>query len=270
MIFHPQQVLKALILALFSGFIIRLHHTGEINSFINPQYAAFSQVASIIFLVLFFIQVTRIFLTEEQAVDHQYCNILGCSHDIEDTKPLKNRIGYVMICLPLVTGFFLPYSELGAAEAMNRAICYSSSETHTGHSHETLGTKSDDILKEMIDQPILSLDHSNFSDYTNAIQTSPELFVGKRINMEGFIFSDKAVANGHPMLARFIVTHCVADAHVTGVVLSSSDKSLEKEKGWISVRGIIDVHQLEGQLVPFIHVQQWNSIDEPTEPYVYP
>ncbi|WP_416148313.1 TIGR03943 family putative permease subunit [Salipaludibacillus sp. HK11] len=270
MIIHPQQALKAMILLLFCGFLLMLHHTGEINSFINPKYSSFSQVASVLFLLLFFIQASRIFLTKEQAEDHQYCSIVGCSHELDDDKTRKNMIGYVIVCLPLVTGFFLPYSELGAAEALNRGICYSTSETHTGHSHDIPEVSLNDMVHAMIEEPVLIIDNANFATRIQSIQAAPTHFIGKPIKLEGFTFVDESVADGSPILARFIVTHCVADAHVTGLILSSDDEELLEEDIWVRVQGVLDVKHENGQILPIIDVKQWEKTDEQKQPYVYP
>ncbi|MCD8509873.1 MAG: TIGR03943 family protein [Bacillus sp. (in: Bacteria)] len=241
MYFHSQQAVKAIILLLFSGYIFMLHHTGEISRFINPQYTAFSQVASIIFLFLFFIQVPRICISKEQAEDHDYCTILGCSHDKEKIRqlPFKSIVIYAIIVLPLVTGFILPSKELGVAEAVKRGVCYAPNQTHY-HSEDIIN--SNEALTEMLESPVIVLEHSNFAKYVNHILTYPELFYDKPIELDGFIL-DELNLNDHVLLGRFLVTHCVADAHVTGLLLSTDDDHLRKVNGWVKVWGIIAVEK---------------------------
>ncbi|MDQ0256341.1 putative membrane protein [Evansella vedderi] len=266
MYFHTQEAIKAIILLLFSGFIFMLHHTGEIIKFINPQYTAFSQIASVIFLFLFFIQVPRIFISKEQAEDHDYCTILGCNHEVGSARkvPLKSVLIYSIVLFPLVTGFLLPYKDLGAAEAVKRGICYTPNEQHLHHSEELV--TSNKVFHEMMESPVLILNNLNFSVYVNNILTYPEFFDGKPLVLEGFIL----VGDDHPFLARFLVTHCVADAHVTGLLLSSDDNNLRNANDWVKVYGLVDTIENNGQVLPIIQVKEWKQIDQPKIPYVYP
>ncbi|MDG5785893.1 TIGR03943 family protein [Evansella sp. AB-P1] len=269
MYLQTQQAVKAIVLLLFSGFIFMLHHTGEITKFINPQYTAFSQIASVIFLLLFFIQVPRIFISREQAEDHDYCTILGCNHEMGDKRKvsLKTGVVYSIILLPLVTGLLFPYKELGAAEAVKRGICYTPIQKHSSHS-EVLET-SNKTLDEMVRSPVLILDNFNFLDYVNNIITYPELFNEKPIELEGFILMDDTLSH-HPLLGRFLVTHCVADAHVTGLLLSNDDENLRNINGWVKVNGQIKRLETNGIEIPIIQVKEWKQIDQPEAPYIYP
>ncbi|UTR10134.1 TIGR03943 family protein [Evansella sp. LMS18] len=272
MYFHTQQAIKAIILLLFCGFIFMLHHSGEIIKFINPQYEIFSQIASVIFLFLFFIQVQRIFISRELAEDHDYCTILGCNH--EDGDPgrvsIKNILIYSVVILPLVTGLFLPYKELGAAEAVKRGICYTPNHEHVNHSEEMV--TSDETLIEMTESPVLVLENFNFSAYVSNILAYPEMFHGKPIQMEGFIISDGAYSQDYPLLARFLVTHCVADAHVAGLLLSSKDEGPGGADGWVKVDGEINIlrNNTNDDILPIILVHGWQRIEEPAQPYIYP
>ena len=118
--FHFQQAIRALILLVFSTLLFKLHFTGEITKFINPKYEALSQIASILFLILFFIQMTRIWTVEEHS--HPYCDHEDhdCSHhhDHGDSPfHIKKLISYLIIAVPLITGFLLPPKVLDASIA---------------------------------------------------------------------------------------------------------------------------------------------------------
>ncbi|MBB5172602.1 TIGR03943 family putative permease subunit [Texcoconibacillus texcoconensis] len=270
MYFHAQEAIKAIILLMFSGFIFMLHHTGEIIKFINLEYTGFSQVASVIFLILFFIQVPRIFISREQAEDHNYCMILGCNHEMDKARkvPLKSVVVYAIIILPLVTGMFLPYKDLGAAEAVKRGICYTPNEQDLSHSDELVKPNKD--LQEMLESPDLILDHVNFSTYVSNILTYPEFLKGKSIELEGFILAADSNSHDHPILGRLLVTHCVADAHVIGLLLSSDDNRLGNVNDWVKVNGEINIMEDDGQSLPVIEVKEWKETNQPEAPYIYP
>lgn len=137
MTFHFQQALRALILVTFTALIIKLHMTGEITKLINPKYIGLSKAAAILFLLLFLIQITRVW-TNKQHHHHPHCNHdhedehcdhhhthcdhghegedCGHHHDHGDSPfNLKKFLSYSIIVFPLLTGFLLPPKVLDAS-----------------------------------------------------------------------------------------------------------------------------------------------------------
>ncbi|RBP90566.1 putative membrane protein [Cytobacillus firmus] len=125
---HFQQALRALILLAFCGLIFQLHYTGDITKYINPKYVRLSQSASILFLFLFFIQITRIWTSTKEEVDHEHHHGEDCCHhddhncshhhDHGDTPFTgKKLLSYSIILFPLLTGFLLPAKTLDASIA---------------------------------------------------------------------------------------------------------------------------------------------------------
>ncbi|MEK3854824.1 TIGR03943 family putative permease subunit [Cytobacillus sp. FSL H8-0458] len=125
---HFQQALRALILLAFCGLIFQLHNTGDITKYINPKYVRLSQSASILFLFLFFIQITRIWTSKKEEVVHEHHHGQNCCHhddhscshhhDHGDTPfTVKKLLSYSIILFPLLTGFFLPAKTLDASIA---------------------------------------------------------------------------------------------------------------------------------------------------------
>ncbi|WP_394583800.1 TIGR03943 family putative permease subunit [Cytobacillus firmus] len=125
---HFQQALRALILLAFCGLIFQLHYTGDITKYINPKYVRLSQSASILFLFLFFIQITRIWTFNRENVVHEHHHGQDCCHqddhscshhhDHGDTPfTVKKLLSYSIILFPLFTGFFLPAKTLDASIA---------------------------------------------------------------------------------------------------------------------------------------------------------
>lgn len=120
MTFHYQQAVRAVILFCFTVLIFRLHFTGEIIKYINPKYMGLSQAASVIFLFLFFIQITRIWSKKEHATAHCGHEDPGCSHNHDHgDSPLNagKLVSYLIIAFPLITGSLLPAKALDASIA---------------------------------------------------------------------------------------------------------------------------------------------------------
>lgn len=120
MVFHFQQALRALILLTFSAMIFKLHYTGDITKFINPKYESLSQIASILFLILFFIQITRIWTVKENSINHCNHEDHHCHHRHDHGDSAFNTrklISYLTIVVPLITAFLLPAKALDASIA---------------------------------------------------------------------------------------------------------------------------------------------------------
>lgn len=119
-----QQAARALILICFSTFLFRLHYTGEITKFINPKYDDLSQGAAILFLLLFFIQITRVWTSTaehgDSCIEVNHCCTHGHNHahDHGNTPfTTKKLVSYMIIVFPLMTGFLLPAKVLDASIA---------------------------------------------------------------------------------------------------------------------------------------------------------
>ncbi|WP_165763787.1 TIGR03943 family putative permease subunit [Halalkalibacter urbisdiaboli] len=255
-----RQALKAFVLLLFSVFIFILHHNGEIARFVNPDYLYFSQIASVLFMFLFFVQVPRIF-SEGTEHDHSQCGPWGCDHDGEELS-LRSVLSYAVITLPLLTGLFFPYKEFGAAEALNRGISYTSLE----HEHYS---EDDKKVQEMLDLPVLDFTNEQFASYIRAVTTYPQLFAGKSIEIEGFLLEDDYLSQRHTVIARFLVTHCVADAHVTGLIIDGVSLQHPNDT-WVRVKGNLHVKRSGDLLIPAVNVSSIEEIAPPVVQYVYP
>ncbi|WLR54768.1 TIGR03943 family protein [Mesobacillus subterraneus] len=146
--FHAQQAARSLILLGFSVLIYMLHFTGKIYLFINPKYLLLSQAAAFLFLLLFFIQLTRVWTIKGEH-DHDSCSHMGecCSHDDHHdhfhdhgTTPfsVKKLLSYSIIVLPLLSGFFLPAKVLDSAIADKKGAMLSiAGSSKSGQGNQT-------------------------------------------------------------------------------------------------------------------------------------
>ncbi|MFC4322069.1 TIGR03943 family putative permease subunit [Litchfieldia salsa] len=260
-------IIKAIVLLVFATFIFILHKTGDITRFVNPAYLHFSQIASVLFIVLFFIQVPRIFESEKESHDHAFCGPWGCSHDGADLS-FKTFLSYTLICLPLISGLLFPLKDLGAAEALKRGITYSDQEQCTIEDEDQKASFDSRKINELLQAPVLEFDDQNFSTYFSAIGAYPDLFIGKEIKIEGFITNDSLEA--HTILTRFFVTHCVADAHAVGIIIEDGVSLGIERDTWVHLIGVLDVREEAKGESLILKVSKWEAISPPKTPYIYP
>ncbi|OLS37868.1 TIGR03943 family protein [Bacillus sp. MRMR6] len=298
--FHVQQAVRAFILLAFSALLFKMHYLGEMTKFINPKYELLSQIASILFLILFFIQSTRIW-TLKQHQDLSHCHHDDhdhhCSHDHGDSH-LNSRkfISYLIIILPLVTGFLLPAKVLDASIADKKGgmavITNRSFEKKQGSNISdqegpvlTVDPSDPSLLK---DRKVYTKDEYNhliqkleqstsigmteevFSSYYEEIHMDVEKFKGREIKLTGFVYKGEGLQPNQLVLSRFLITHCVADASIIGFISELPEASLLEEDTWVEATGILVITTYDGLELPMIKVTEWKVVTEPKEPYLYP
>jgi putative membrane protein len=305
-IFQFQQAVRALILLAFTALIFNLHFTGEITKFINPKYVGLSQSASIIFLILFFIQITRIWTDKNNS--HDYCHNhedhTNCSHhhDHGDSPfNIKKLISYLIIVFPLITGFLLPAKVLDASIADKKggmAILTNQKQTANDGSsvkddlneneyeentviHENIDpniVEENTISKEEYDQLTQKLSQNSnivmndeiFSTYYDEISMAIHKYKGKQIELKGFVYKEEGLKQDQLVISRFLISHCVADASIIGFLSELPEASTIEKDTWIEANGVLDITTYNGTELPIIKITNWQQISQPKEPYLYP
>ncbi|RSK26179.1 TIGR03943 family protein [Bacillus sp. HMF5848] len=322
--FNMQQAFRALILLSFSAFLFKINFTSEITMFVNPKYVGLSQTASVLFLFLFFIQITRVWTEkkERQSCNHNHIHDDHCSHDHGD-KPFtfKKFISYGIIVFPLITGFVLPAKIMDASIAEKKggmAILannkesasssdiaknnskeptiesdntedYSINETdETGISEEeNLDidnapdpnlTNQPEISKDELNELIRKLEKSTtidmndyvYSTYYEEISKDLAKYEGREIELKGFVYKEEGIPNNQLVIARFLITHCVADASIIGFLSEFAEAESIQTDTWLEAKGVLEITTYNGIELPLVKITAWKVIDQPKEPYLYP
>lgn len=297
MVFQAQQAVRAAILLFFTGLIFKFHYTGEITKFINPKYFELSQIASVLFLILFFIQITRILerKSHHHHHDHECSHNHDCdhNHDHGDSPlTLKKVISYVIIAFPLVTGFTLPAKVLDSSIAEKKggmAVITGKSESNTTKEStneetvqpsdtEVLPNPHGEITQVEIDSLIQKLQQSDrivMDDevyYLNYEEISKDVgsYKGREIQLKGFVYKEEGFQQNQLVISRFLITHCVADASIIGFLTEFDEAATLEKDTWVEATGVIDVTTYNGTEMPYIKITDWKTIEQPAEPYLFP
>ncbi|MEC1523360.1 TIGR03943 family protein [Neobacillus niacini] len=300
--FHFQQAVRAFILLAFSVLLFKLHFTGEMTKFINPKYEGLSQSASVLFLILFIIQTTRVWTVKENS-QHHHCHHdahdHNCSHDHGDSPfSTKKLIAYLVIVFPLITGFLLPSKVLDASIADKKGglavLSNQRSEKKEEEAVPNNNQQEDPVINEDLvdlsriednvytneeyEQLIQQLEQSStiemndhvFSTYYEEMHMDLDKFKGREIHLKGFVYKEDGLEKNQLVLARFLITHCVADAGIVGFISELPGASSIEVNTWIEAKGVLDTTNYNGTKFPIIKITNWKVIDEPKEPYLYP
>jgi putative membrane protein len=302
--FHFQQAIRALILFTFSALIFKMHFTGEMAKFINPKYENLSQAAAIIFLLLFIVQLTRVWTLhkeEHHCHDGHECSHHDHVHDHGDSPfSFKKGLSYFIIVFPLLTGIFLPAKALDASIANKKGAMLALSNdgknggktaedsAHDGNpfkpdldhldSYESTPINSNEmteeeykkLMNELENAAVISMKDFVYSSYYEEIIRNVDQYKGRPIQLKGFVYKEEGFQPNQLVISRFLITHCVADASIVGFLSEFQEASKLSSDTWIEAEGTLDVTKYHGTKLPIIKINSWKKIDEPKEPYLYP
>nr|WP_106779548.1 TIGR03943 family protein [Lysinibacillus timonensis] len=296
---NSHHVLKAIILGYFMLFFIQLQYSGDIIKYINPKYDVMSKIAAGVFIVLFIIQLPRMFKHKHK---HHVCTS-HCHHDHGNTRfGIKRLVSYCVIAFPLITGFTMEPVTLNASIASNKGTVLpqaNKSEISREDGDSLLEDASSLAEKEGIDiysdefeplpnnnylsnndyeeklnalevSEVIQMSDDMYGSYYSAINENPREYVGRKIKVNGFVYKEEGLTTNQLVISRFMITHCIADASILGFLTEFEEANTYEEDTWIEIEGVLDVALYNGYELPIIRTSEVKVIEEPIEPYVYP
>lgn len=288
---HFQHFIRAVILAVFAIFFIELHITGDITKYINPKYDGMSKIAAGVFILFFCIQLFRIWEKEEDS--HVDCSP-GCTHDDGYSGSLSKRLmSYGILIFPLLTGFaFAPTvldSNIAAKKGTilpqvnrneNNGIEESVSENDlTGIQEEQEALPNNNFfseekynqeMKKLEESKVIEMNGEIYSSYVEAMNMNPNDFEGRKIKVGGFVYKEEGLKANQLVLSRFLITHCIADASITGLITEFNQANEFEQDTWLEIEGTLGVTTYNGIELPLIKAEKWKVIKEPAQPYIFP
>ncbi len=303
---NGQQLLRATILLFFTIFIFRLHVSGDILKLINPKYETLSQIGASLFLLLFLVQMHRVFTFGTKAEHHHHEGGHDHHHDHGDQPMnLKKVFSYMIIVFPIASGMLLPLSSLDASIAKNKGATLSITrqaeqeessqdelaETQTPdevppgteqpagddnpidpniYKNTIKKTEYDQLRSDILQQTHIEMGETLFSTYYQEIMANTEQLQGTKVSLSGFVYREEGFSAEQLVIGRFLITHCVADAGLIGFLTEFDQAANIEDNTWLDVTGTIQLTDYQGSQIPVIEVTDVETIEEPDQPYVYP
>ncbi|OIJ15954.1 TIGR03943 family protein [Anaerobacillus arseniciselenatis] len=128
----------------------------------------------------------------------------------------------------------------------------------------------DELLIELLEEPVIEVTDENYLDVMTLLDLHLEKFVGKELEITGFVFREPDFEDNRLVVARFSMTCCTADAGVYGTLVETEEASLFDNDMWIRVRGTIHETEYHGYKLPVVQLREVTVVSEPDSPYVYP
>jgi putative membrane protein len=293
----PHYFLRAAILVGFAMYILYLVKTDGILYYIAPRMVVYVKLSAMGFYAIAIYQVYIAIASlwgQKAACD--------CEHPPSRSK-IRNTIAYGLFILPLLLGFLMPDSAMGSALAAKRGVNLNSSRTSINRSLQSLTQTTpavsspnpssvsldpaDAKLKELFkadkyDQAyaqigmnlykkdLIQVKEEGFIEILSSVDLFMNNFVGKKMEISGFVYREEGMSSNQFVVARFSVQCCSADASPYGVMVQF-DKGLTLAKdSWVKVTGTIGKSTYDGNEVTTLIADKVEKTSASKIPYVYP
>ena len=115
---------------------------------------------------------------------------------------------------------------------------------------------------------MIAIEDDNYLQTMDMINTNLDNLVGKEIMITGFIHREESFTDKQAVIARYVMTHCIADLGLYGYLIEGEVNELQNEQ-WYVIKGKLEKKEYEGQLMPVIKVEKVEVTEEPEEEYLY-
>ncbi|MHA7137909.1 TIGR03943 family putative permease subunit [Rossellomorea arthrocnemi] len=282
--------IRGIILIGYALLVLKLFLTFNLQNFVAPKMHGYMYFALGVFILLGAIQIIR--GTSSASAKEHHCDCEG--HELPKGFIRSSMVNALFI-FPIVVGFLLPDNLLDSSVAAKRGVKVGNSLFSTPPSSEQKGLNQDDgaeknsfateptlgpydefpvekdfdKLKEIVNkrEKIIVRDEQ-YIQTLSIVDEKLDDFVGKEIQLTGFVYKDEGFAEEELVISRFTVTCCVADASVYGLLARDSGLSKLEPDTWINVSGVIDKVDFNGQAMPVLKNPVFEVIDPPANPYV--
>lgn len=245
-------VLLTLIASLVS---VWLWLTSQLNLYIHPRYVTFTLVLAMVAIVMV--------IGGAKYGDNDVSENQGQPPRVPRKYSLGAMVTAAVCLLGALTLLLVRPATLTSAAANQRGI-------------NSASVTSDATVQQIAISPLFAGDdYSNLSmkDWTGLLaQTSDvSFFVGKQVNLTGFVAADQNDPKNVFYVSRFVVTCCVVDARPLGIaVYAPGWQSTYKPDSWVEVKGQFATNPSSANLEPVvIELSSIKKVKQPDNPYAH-
>lgn len=299
--------IRGIILFGFALFILGLIITDNMKYYIAPRMMPFIYFSIVVFFLLGIIQIFR--STKKGQTEEEIDCDCGLDHQVSGPSWVKVVV-YSIFILPLLMGFIIPDQALNSSIAANRGIIYGSGmnlakpvdgssvtpkadqflndpegylasleendddiehfQIEDFYDEEWFSEYYEELMADLLNESVIQVTDQNYLDIMTLLDLHLEKFIGKELEITGFVFREQDFEDNRLVVARFSMTCCTADAGVYGTLVESEEADLFENDMWIKVRGTIHKTEYHGYELPIVHLREVTVVAEPDSPYVYP
>ena len=253
-----QGLVKASVLIGMGMFLYGRIVNGTLYYYINERFAGFTLFGVIGLLVVgLAYQFGKATAAEPDAHGHDHDHEHVHEHEHEGHSHALSWGGLALVALPVVLGLAVPPRPLGAAALDNREVVLSVESS---------------ALPASVQSAAKAVQDRNILDWWRSFQGTSDFdtFTNQEATVVGFVYNDPTYGEGYFLATRFVVSCCVADAAVVGLVVRWPDGMEFADDEWVEVRGKFAPSPLTSWQPPLLVAESVTVVDTPAQPYLYP
>jgi putative membrane protein len=126
------------------------------------------------------------------------------------------------------------------------------------------------IGMKLYKQDLIQVKVEGFMEILSSIDLFQENFIGKKLEISGFVYHEDDMLPNQFVVARFSVSCCSADASPFGVMIESSNANKFAKDTWVKVTGVIGKTKYADNEIMKLDASKIEKIPAAKDPYVYP
>ncbi|AYV70539.1 MULTISPECIES: TIGR03943 family putative permease subunit [Niallia] len=240
--------LQGIVLIGFSLLIFKLLVTGDVGQLVAPKMVPLLGITmTLMFLLGFF----RLLNSNLKGAD---CDCDVCD---ENASFLNLTFSYLLFFSPLMLFFTL--QDMSIDKSMLPNIQFEQGQTFS---------VSEGQLKTSEKEDMITIEDDNYLQTMDMIHTNLDDMAGKEVMITGFIHREESFSDNQAVIARYVMTHCIADLGLFGYMLEGEVGGLQSDQ-WYVITGKLDKKEYEGQIMPIIKLEKAEETIAPDEDYIY-
>lgn len=201
---------------------------------------------------LYLIIVLGIFVSQFFFLIIPFLILFPFKDSISDRLLSKNIVRGTLLIVVIISGMFIPSGQISSATANQRISNINSVELTSQYG--ALNNFSTESTNFDIGDWLVSM----------SFNSNLESFVGRKVDLIGFIFAPEDFKNDMFLISRFVVKCCAADARPVGLKVRSEWRDNFKIDEWVRIKGEFVLENQELIIIPSII----ERADVPVRPYL--
>lgn len=126
------------------------------------------------------------------------------------------------------------------------------------------------LAKKLYKLDFIPIKDKGFMETVSSIDFYMNNFIGKKIEITGFVYREEDMGPNQFVVSRFAVQCCSADASPFGFMAESASGQNLKQDTWVKVTGTLAETTYGGNGILKINAAKVERIDAPSTPYIFP
>ena len=261
---------------LFNVYTLSLYYNQQLTFYIHPRYIIFTVALNVISLVAcaigFLVAAWRMGKTPSRSATAVASP--GSSLGSASSAGWRPSFTVLVAVLVLVAAYALPARTLSSGTADQRSANFNSIQAQPSGS--AAGSGAGSTAGGGAGSDTLALFGADTSRLTVAdwalafnLRSTPASYVGKEVDVVGFVFHPKGTPEDVFYVSRFSVTCCAVDARPLGVPVYSPGWQEEfKEDSWVHLTGSFAETEEDISEPVVVTPENIELTEQPADPYV--